>query len=247
MITAQVPSDWRVLQSEVAGILVEAGFAAEVEMVLPLARGNAEIDVYAEEIVSGRRYVVLVECKRWNSAIPQTVVHAFRTIVSDSGANIGYIVASTGYQSGAHEAAALTNVSLVTWEEFQATFEPAWLQHHLLPTMEQRLKALWTFTEPIAPVIFLGRASRAGAERLEVLWEKYTEPAAVLNEFTQIGRQTREGPVPPLPLRAWVPTDVACLMPDAVLDAHGYREFLHAALEYGETAIDEFRDARDAS
>lgn len=34
-----------------------------------------------------------------------------------------------GFQSGAYEASELTNLELVTWEEFQAKFEESWLEY----------------------------------------------------------------------------------------------------------------------
>jgi restriction system protein len=71
-------------------------------------RGTAEIDVYATETVDGRSYTILVECKNWTARVPQAVIHGFRTVVADSGANLGYIVSAAGFQSGALTAAELT-------------------------------------------------------------------------------------------------------------------------------------------
>ncbi|WP_416206758.1 restriction endonuclease [Oceanobacter antarcticus] len=64
-------------------------------------RGDVELDVYAEEVIKGRKYSIAVECKNWSNNIPQHVVHSFRTVVSDLGVNAGYIVAKTGFQSEA--------------------------------------------------------------------------------------------------------------------------------------------------
>jgi restriction system protein len=55
------------------------------------------------------------------------VIHSFRTVVSDIGANIGYIIAPSGFQSGSVNASEFTNIKLVTWEEFQNEFEETWL------------------------------------------------------------------------------------------------------------------------
>ena len=121
MITEAIPTDWRVLQTEVARILTECGFSVEIERTLELVRGDAEIDAYAEEVNRGRRNVILCECKLWTKRIPKGVVHAFRTTVADSGANVGYIVGASGFQSGANEAARMTNVRLLTREAFLAT------------------------------------------------------------------------------------------------------------------------------
>jgi len=61
---------------------------------------------------------MLVECKYWKRPIPQTVVHAFRTVVADSGANVGLIVSLNGFQAGADSAALLSNVHLIDWYIF---------------------------------------------------------------------------------------------------------------------------------
>lgn len=122
MTRRATPDDWRDLQRQVATILSDAGMAVETEKTVQTARGHVEVDVHAEDRLRGRRYVVAVECKHWRARVPQTVIHAFRTVVSEMGANAGYLVSSSGFQSGAMTAAELTNVRLVTWEEFQAEF-----------------------------------------------------------------------------------------------------------------------------
>ena len=119
MITRKAPESWQALQTEVGRILSECGFAIEVEKKIHSARGAVEVDVYAEETVRGRKYTIACECKHWRSRIPQAVVHGFRTVVQEIGANIGYIISMEGFQSGAVAAGDLTNLKLVTWQEFQ--------------------------------------------------------------------------------------------------------------------------------
>jgi restriction system protein len=247
MITSRTPASWRELQQDVALILTEAGFAAEVEKVVQNVRGKAEIDVYAEETIQGRRYTILVECKNWSSAVPQNVVHGFRTVVTDTGANAGYIVSANGFQPGAVAAAEQTNVRLVTWNEFQGIFEAAWLEHHLFPTMEKQLKALWTFTEPIYATPGRSDPSEEPRNAWQAAWWAYAEPAWALNDFTSIHQGTPGARVPSLPLRSYVPARVAALMPTILLDAVGYREFLEEALAFGGEAIEAFRAANAAT
>jgi hypothetical protein len=55
MITSTTPSSWQDLQQQSAQILAECGFAVEVEKKVKLVRGQAEIDVYAEETLKGRK------------------------------------------------------------------------------------------------------------------------------------------------------------------------------------------------
>jgi restriction system protein len=247
MITAEAPRDWRALQEEVARILDEAGMAVEVEKPVSTARGTVNVDVYAEEKVKGRRYVLLTECKNWARRVPQHVIHAFRTVVAESGANVGYIVSSGGFQSGALTAAELTNLRLVTWPEFQDDFEETWIENHLLPTVWERLDPLFSYTEPLVPRSFI-EVDDAAVERLKALREQYCEFGWLMMTFTSImhdfldKRGDTRG-VPTLPLRTRASKDLEASAPDSVLDALGYREFLTAALAYGETAIREFREA----
>src|SRR5258705_8303667 len=131
MITTRVPSTWQALEHDVARILLECGFTVDVEKLIHTVRGDVTVDVYGEESIDGRRYTVLCECKHWKTHVPQTVIHGFRTVVADAGANLGYIVSSSGFQSGAFSAAELSNVRLVTWEEFQKEFTASWVQHYL--------------------------------------------------------------------------------------------------------------------
>jgi hypothetical protein len=53
-------------------------------------------------------------------------VHSFRTVIADMGADVGIIISANGFQRGAMAAAALTNIRLMTWEEFQQAFETRW-------------------------------------------------------------------------------------------------------------------------
>jgi hypothetical protein len=135
MIFSDAPIDWQDLEMRVCQILAECGCDAERNRHIDLPRGGADIDVYAVDRTREPRLLVLCECKHWNSRVPQTVVHAFRTIVHESGAHVGYIVSSAGFQQGAIDSAEGTNVHLVTWEQFQQAFYERWFG-----TMDSRLQ-----------------------------------------------------------------------------------------------------------
>lgn len=240
MITVQPPESWQDLQQQVARVLRESGLIVEVEKVLAVARGSVEVDVYAEETVRGRRSVIVVECKHWASAIPQTVIHAFRTVVAESGANVGYLVSKAGFQSGALTAAELTNLRLLTWEEFQLEFESLWIENYMLPTVDERLATLIRYTEPIVPRSFI-EVDEEAAEKLKVLIERHRPFSGLLLRFTPIMAEWRRG-IPNLPLRARF-ANLEGKVPDAILDAVGYRELLDALLEHGEAATQQFQDA----
>ena len=92
MITSKDPSNWKHLQEWVAQILMECGWTAELEKSVNTVRGTVELDVYGYEVVDGRRYMIACECKYWKANIPQHVIHSFRTVASDLGVNVGYII-----------------------------------------------------------------------------------------------------------------------------------------------------------
>lgn len=125
-----------------------------VEHPVSLARGQADIDVYATDGESTPPAVYFCECKRWATPVPQTVVHAFRTVVEDAGANFGLLISSQGFQSGAIEAANKSSVKLLTWEAFQRLFLERWINKHLAPTLANINDPLIEYTEPINTRIF---------------------------------------------------------------------------------------------
>jgi len=149
-----MPASWRDLQGYVARILSECGVATAIEKVVKTARGKVEIDVWAHDSSSTPPQTYLVECKRWRDAVPQTVVHAFRTVVGDSGANWGAIVSSNGFQSGAYEAARYSNVRLLSWLEFQNLFAESWFEHYFCRLVGEKCDPLVEYTEPINSRIF---------------------------------------------------------------------------------------------
>lgn len=237
MITTLRPRTWRDLQAAVARILRECGFVADVEHTIEMARGRAEIDVYATETVDDRTYTTLVECKNWTARVPQSVIHSFRTVVADSGANVGYIVSRAGFQAGALTGAELTNLRLVTWEEFQDAFERTWLDRFFVPTITEQLDPLFTYTEPLLPRWYQD-LNEDEQRRYLALREQHAPLGVLLFVlFTSYSRFLGRA-LPTLPLRGTVPEDG---VPSDVLDAPAYRELLDAALRLGGEAIAEFR------
>lgn len=120
LMTSIEPQDWRDLENSVAGILQECGMAVQQQVHLPLPRGAVDIDVLAEDTVDGITHRIVCECKNWRTNVPQEKVHAFRTIMQETGANRGYIISRTGFHAGAHDAAQATNIELVTYAHFRS-------------------------------------------------------------------------------------------------------------------------------
>lgn len=126
-IFAVDPSDWKDLELKVSKIFADIGFSVEVEKDISLVRGKVNVDVIAIKKHLTTKEVHIAECKWWSEPIPKQVVHSFRTILSDSGANAGYIISKEGFQKGAHEAAENSNLNLLSFQEFQTEFRTRWL------------------------------------------------------------------------------------------------------------------------
>jgi len=245
MITSRTPDSWRDLQNEVGRVLAECGFSVEVENTLTTVRGKVEIDVSAEEEIKGRRYTILCECKYWKARVPQAVVHGFRTVVADIGAHAGYIISSAGFQEGAFEAVAKTNVRLLPWTEFQETFEATWYEHHFYPTITERLDALFSYTEPFFPRWFGNLSEELQAEFI-ALKERYQELGWLLFTFTTYSRMVRTNADRSLPLIKHLheSSSLTASVPPEILNASAPREFLELVIPFGEELIQQFRAFR---
>ena len=127
-IYSENPNSWKDLQNKVAKILTEVGYDCEIEKDIQTARETINIDVYAVSKKKSPQTIMLCECKYWNNAVPKTIVHAFRTAVTDFGANYGIIISKVGFQSGSYLATKNTNILLLNWSEFQNYFKSEWLK-----------------------------------------------------------------------------------------------------------------------
>lgn len=127
-INNKEPKNWRELQLFVNEILDECGYLTQIEKTIQTLRGKVEIDVYAEKD-EGIKTIILCECKFWKNNIPQTVVHSLKSVVNDFGATNGFIISKVGFQSGAKEAVDKSNITLLTWSDFQELFLSKWLEN----------------------------------------------------------------------------------------------------------------------
>jgi len=245
MITSKIPENWQNLQIEVARILMESGFEVEVEKSVASSRGIIEIDVYAKEVVKGRKYSIACECKHWKSKIPQSVIHGFRTVVTEIGANVGYVVSLNGFQSGAYTASDLTNLELVTWEQFQNIFLESWYEGYFSPEVAHKLDALMTYSEPFLPKWF-SSMSDSDKDAYISLKNKYDVFGMLMQSFGPWSRLFQKEKIPSLPLiNRLTPDPERDTIPSIILQEKYYREFLEEAIRYGEAAIAEFHQFRD--
>ena len=128
MIFNTEPKNWKDLQKYVGQLFEECGFETQIAKEISLVRGKKEVDVYAQDTSSEYKPIIIVECKHWNKAIPIEVIHSFRTVLSDFGANLGFIVSKNGFQSGCYKAVENTNMRLVSLLELETEYYSKWKQ-----------------------------------------------------------------------------------------------------------------------
>ncbi|MFT5281127.1 MAG: hypothetical protein ACI9AR_000584 [Flavobacteriaceae bacterium] len=179
MIYKELPADWQDLQQKVADIFSDSGYSdVEVEKKLMGVRGHAEIDVYAKN----NKDIYLCECKNWNSAVPQSVVQTFRTIVQDIGANKGFIVSKKGFQSGARTAAENTNISLMDWYEFQSEMEDVWIEN-VGKYLYKYVSPIFRFTDTLVPKSLTEHLDEDGEKYFWELYNNYSHLWSMSDTF----------------------------------------------------------------
>lgn len=145
-ITSDIPSDWKDLQNKVCKFLNEAGYESESPKTIKTVRGDVEVDVFSisnDELIKQ----FICECKFWNTPVPKEKIHAFRTVVHDSGSMVGIFISKNGYQSGAYEAAYCSNVLLKDWDGFIKLIEDKWLKRRYMKLL-QHLYPLSVYKDP---------------------------------------------------------------------------------------------------
>jgi hypothetical protein len=106
--------DWKNYQEEAAAFFRTLGLNAETDIRLQGTRTAHEVDVVVKSVHAGFNITWLVECKHWRTPISKLHVLGLRQIVIDLGADRGILLSEAGFQSGAVEAANLTNVQLTS-------------------------------------------------------------------------------------------------------------------------------------
>jgi hypothetical protein len=89
MIFSGPPRDWEDLETKVSRIFTEAGCIASRGKTIETVRGPVDVDVVVDDKTRRPHTLILCECKNWNREVPRTVVHAFRTVVQDTGGQPG--------------------------------------------------------------------------------------------------------------------------------------------------------------
>jgi restriction system protein len=114
-------SGWKSYQEKAAAFFHALGLSAETDVRLTGARTSHDVDVIVKSKHVGFEVTWLVECKLWKMPVTKLHVLGLRQIVSDLGADRGILLSESGFQAGAVEAAALTNVQLTSLADLTAT------------------------------------------------------------------------------------------------------------------------------
>ncbi len=145
-MTNRKPETWTELQDMVAHYFNYSGYEAITPCKIETVRGEVEVDVFvkADNELSNR---IICECKYWNTPIPQEKIHAFRTVVNDSGASLGIFISKLGFQKGAIVAADRSNIKLFTWEQFLDYLFEKWFVYRK-NRLRKLSKPLSVYTDP---------------------------------------------------------------------------------------------------
>lgn len=114
-------TEWREYQERAADFFRNIGLDANTDETINGVRTTHDIDVVVRSDHVGFNLLWLVECKHWKTRVSKLHVLALREIVADVGADRGILLAESGYQRGAIEAAHLTNVQVTSLQEMSAS------------------------------------------------------------------------------------------------------------------------------
>lgn len=190
-ITNEVPTSWKDLQDKVCKYLNQCGYRAESPKTIDLVRGQVEVDVFAtveDELL--RQFIC--ECKFWETPVPQEKIHAFRTVVQDSGSMLGIFISKMGYQEGARRAAYRSNVVLQDWDGFINMIATKWVKNRFREI--QRLgDPLGVYTDYLDVPIEKFRTEAAAQECIR-LQKRYIKPYFLARSL-ELGMHSPEDPV----------------------------------------------------
>jgi len=114
-------ADWKEYQEEAATFFRDLGLDTQTDVKIQGVRTTHDVDVLVKSHHAGFDVTWIVECKLWNSRVSKLHVLALREIVADVGADRGILLAEGGFQSGAVEAATLTNVHITSLADARKT------------------------------------------------------------------------------------------------------------------------------
>src|SRR5204863_31874 len=140
----------------------------------------------------------------------------------DAGGDIGLLLSSRGFQSGAVEAAASSNVRLINWAQFEDLYEARWTDNYLRPSLKPAFEPLVDLTEPYSSKLLrkMEGLSNDATRRVIQFRDQFTTFAFfALRLYTQWCHHYpgfSAGKLP-LPLRTSAPKEIVNELPAAIL------------------------------
>ena len=242
LITNITPNGWRDLENTVADILRECGIAVQQQVNVALPRGSVDLDVLAEETVEGISSKIVCECKDWRTNVPREKVHAFRTVMDETGANRGYIISRVGFQIGAIEAANATNVALLTFEQFQERYFQKWITRRCRD-LEDAIGNFNVYYEPLGRPGYHALENDEERRAYDQVWAHYAFAGILLMHFSPFLRMLNPAPpLPPLPFDVRELEAQGLVVPAEVAAARGYRELLQLLEHYATIGLISLRE-----
>jgi hypothetical protein len=104
--------NWQDYQQAVAAFFQSLGATTSIEAPLHGVRGSHNVDVVVRLKHFGIDVLWIVECKLWKTSVPKEKVLALQQIVQDVGADRGFLMSESGFQSGTIKSANSSNISL---------------------------------------------------------------------------------------------------------------------------------------
>ncbi|MBW8744022.1 MAG: restriction endonuclease [Sphingomonas sp.] len=138
---------WQDYQEEAAAFFRSLGMDAQTDVTVQGARTKHDVDVLVKSHHVGFEVTWIVECKCWQSPVNKLHVLALREIVADTGADRGMLLSESGFQIGAKEAAALTNVHLQSLAESEAAASAEVIAMRLAELNDRAQKCRATYWE----------------------------------------------------------------------------------------------------
>jgi hypothetical protein len=122
MSIAELVTDWGGFEQLVAKLHETGQVTVEHNVILPGRSGAPrQIDVLIRHKQDLYEYLVIAECKYWNSPVERLHVDALATTVHEVGASRGVIFSTKGFQSGAVTQAKHENIDLYVIRDLTAT------------------------------------------------------------------------------------------------------------------------------
>ncbi|MEK6327994.1 MAG: restriction endonuclease [Actinomycetota bacterium] len=115
--------DWREYQEEAGSFFRSLGMDAVVEESIKGARSSHDVDVAVRFTAFGVQQLWVVECKLWKEAVDKSQVLVLKGVLDDIGADRGFLLSESSFQSGAVTAARMSRITLTNLADLHLNAE----------------------------------------------------------------------------------------------------------------------------